>query len=521
MTILTKALLVAGLLAVAPLAVFADSPGDEGGDNGGDEGGEDSPPAGCRSAAGVADEAGATIWNDAVGDLLPSGSSAVDDVTADQTLDSPVTILVPTNAVFDRNITRMLARSGNLESVIETHVLVGTVDKDSVQDGDTAKTVSGQTVRFTKEDGKVIANIDGGADRVSLGDRTESCAGPVYIVDAPLRPKEIAPFMEPAPAPAPEPVVLPAPAPAPEMPEPAPAPAPEPEVEEPAPAPAPLEMAPKELIMPAEEPMEGPMMAPEVVAPEPEILAPLVVVPEIAPEIVAPEIVAPVFAPLLAPEEVAPLVVAPEVAPALAPLIAAAPRDFVLPIAAAPAPAACATLADKLRQINPALASAAAVLPEAILSDLNNPNANITILSPPEADLQGLVEATPEDVEAVLLAHILPTAYTAEELEAEGDGAEIETASMLVTLELDLSDGVAFILGNITATVIEADVDACAPDSVIHTISAALIPPEVSLDVGDREALGPIEAPAEDAAVSLKAVVPVLAAVAASVALLL
>lgn len=49
--------------------------------------------------------------------VKPSGSAAVDDITADETLDSPVTVLVPTNTVFDRNVTRMLARSGNLESV--------------------------------------------------------------------------------------------------------------------------------------------------------------------------------------------------------------------------------------------------------------------------------------------------------------------------------------------------------------------------------------------------------------------
>lgn len=142
-------------------------------------------------------------------------------------------------------------------------------------------------------------------------------------------------------------------------------------------------------------------------------------------------------------------------------------------------------------------------------------------MSPPEAELQTLVEAPPSVVADVLSAHVLLAPYTAEDLIAEGDGAEIETANTLVDLELDLADGVAFVLGNITATVIEPDVDACAPESVIHTISAALIPPEVDLDVGDREALGPIEAPDEDAAVSLQAVVPMLAAVAAGAALLL
>lgn len=231
--------------------------------------------------------------------------------------------------------------------VIETHVILGSVDKDSIQDGDTATTVSGEKVVFTKDGDTVTANIDGGADRVTLGDRADSCAGPVYIVDAPLRPKALAPAMAPGevPVPAPEPVV-------------APAPAPEPVVE-PAPAPAPIDMAPKELLLePVEGPMEGPMMAPVVVAPEPEVLAPLVA-PELAPVVVP--VMAPEMAPLVAPE-MAP-VFAPLIAPELAPEIAIAPRVLpLLPVVAdAPAPAACNTLLDKLQQINPALVTAAQV----------------------------------------------------------------------------------------------------------------------------------------------------------------
>lgn len=49
--------------------------------------------------------------------MQPSGSAAVDDVTADSDLSEQVTILVPTNAAIDRNTTRGLARSGNLQDV--------------------------------------------------------------------------------------------------------------------------------------------------------------------------------------------------------------------------------------------------------------------------------------------------------------------------------------------------------------------------------------------------------------------
>lgn len=152
---------------------------------------------------------------------------------------------------------------------------------------------------------------------------------------------------------------------------------------------------------------------------------------------------------------------------------------------------------------------------------LLNPDANVTILSPPEAALQQLSVESPDVLEDVLLAHVILQRFTAEEFVDEGDGAEIETANSLVNLELDLSDGVAFMLGNITASVIEADIDACAPNSIIHAISEALIPPEVNLGAGSRDALPPVEAPAEDAAVTLKAVVPVLAAAVAGAALLL
>lgn len=523
MVIPTKTLVLAGLLAVAPAAVFAETPSET-----------------CMSAAGVADASGATRFNDAVGDLLPTSSSAVDDVTADSELDSPVTILVPSNSALDRNTTRQLARSGNLQGVIETHVIVGEVDSGSVQDGDTATTVSGETVVFSVSDGQVTASIEGGADSVQLGERQESCAGPVYIVDAPLRPKALAPAIAPVEVPAPAPVVeVPAPAPAEETPAPAPeeetpapapeeeTPAPAPEEETPAPAPveeaptpAPIVAAPREFILPAEgpmdmpaevpeeEPMAGPMMAPEV-APAP---APLVI-PLVTP------VVAPVVAPIVAPE------VAPIVAPVVAPLIAAAPRDFVLPVdTPAVAPESCSTLADTLRQLNPELLQATQALPAEYQAVLTDPNANITILSPPPADLAGLVDPNldPDVVIEVLLAHILAEPYTAEDFLAEGDGFEIETLNEDVTLELDLSGGeVAFVLGNITATVIEADVPSCAAESSIHVIDTVLIPVGVDLEQATRDALPPVEAPEEDSASSLAAIVPAVVAAVAGAALLL
>eukprot|EP00892_Ulva_mutabilis_P004404 jgi/Ulvmu1/2335/UM013_0183.1 len=485
-----KAFFIAGLMMVAPAAVFADS----------DD--SDSAPSGCSSAAGVADGNGATIFNDAVGDLLPSGSAAVDDVTADSELDEPVTVLVPTNSALDRNTTRALARSGNLQGVIETHVVFGEIDADSVEDGSTAQTVSGETIVFTRsDDGTVTASVEGGADSVTLGERQDSCAGPVYVVSAPLRPAAIAPFVVEMPAPAPEaPAPAPeAPAPVPEeMPAPAPVgPAPVPE----APAPAPIVEAPLPIVEPVEGPMEVPVEGP----------------------MVAP-IVAPIVAPVVAPVE-APIVVTPAFAPIIQPLVplGVAPRDFVLPLppADAPGPAACATLADKLAQINPALLEAAALLPEEILAALNDPTANITILSPPEEDLGALVgpDVTQDIVVSILTAHIFPDPFFAADLEAEGDGAELETLNEDVTLELNLAEGVAFDYLNITATVIEADIDACAPNSVIHTIDTVIFP---SGDpAGIRDLPSPIEEEDDDGAVSAATIVPALVAVVAGAWLLL
>lgn len=537
--IATKALVLAGLLALAPAAVFADSPDDE------------PAPAGCRSATGVADERGATRFNDALGDLLPSGSTALDDLTADTELDAPVTVLVPNNDALSRNTTRLLARQGNLQGVIETHVIVGAIDKDTVQDGDTATTVSGETVRFSVSDGTVTASIDGGADSVTLGDGENSCAGPVYIVDAPLRPKALAPAVAPVevPAPAPAPVEVPAPAPVEETPAPAPvdeAPAPVPEEETPAPAPeeeapapapevipvvnvtapAPVEMAPvvaapREFMIPVEGPMEMPAEVPE----EEPMMAPMV-----APVAVVP-VDAPIIAPVVAPAPVAlePITfpeIAPIVAPAVAPIIAAAPREFVLPVADAPAPASCATLADTLAQINPQLLEATRTLPEEFQAVLSDPDANITILSPPAADLTALVNpetADPEAVVEILLAHIILEPVFAEDLLAEGDGALIETANEAITLELELdSEGnVAFILGNTTATVINADIIPCAQQSVIHEIDAVLVPEDVTVETGTRDALPPVATEEEDAAVSFATLVPAVLAAVAGVAFLL
>lgn len=248
--------------------------------------------------------------------------------------------------------------------VIETHVIVGEVDAGSVQDGDTATTISGETIVFSRgDDGQVSAAVEGGADSVVLGERQNSCSGPIYIVDKPLRPKAIAPAVAPMEAPAPAPV---APAPAPEAPAPAPeAPAPAPQAPAPVevPTPAPAMIAPREFIIPVEGPMEMPVEAPMEVPMEAPMLAPVVAVPIAAP-MVAPAL-APVEVPALAPVEVpaaAPIVpLIPLVAPVAAPIVAALPREFILPMAPAPGPADCMTLADSLRQINPALLEAALV----------------------------------------------------------------------------------------------------------------------------------------------------------------
>ena len=290
--------------------------------------------------------------------MQPSGSAAVDDVTADYPLDEPVTILVYSNSALDRNIQRALARDGNLQDVrpslhagassmfssrvrtgshvyskvcsrasmlavetghdlhgfrdfathrldfgricicnslftqmnaesrhirsqlayrdalskqrmsvgvtcvpccvqvIETHVIIGEIDVATVTDGDTADTVSGETIIFSRIDGGwVSASVVGGFDSAVLGERQESCAGPTYIIDVMLRPKAIAPALPPGSAPAP----AQSGAPAPEMPAPGP-----PE----APAPLPAEV-------PVEVPVEAPITPPATPPPATPAPAPL------------------------------------------------------------------------------------------------------------------------------------------------------------------------------------------------------------------------------------------------------
>lgn len=84
---------------------------------------------------------------------------------------------------------------------------MGRFDADSLQDYDTAQTLSGQTIVFTTvkhSEGVIKAAIAGGRDTALFGSvSVESCAGPVYIVDAPLRPKEIAPALGPVQVPIP------------------------------------------------------------------------------------------------------------------------------------------------------------------------------------------------------------------------------------------------------------------------------------------------------------------------------
>lgn len=158
---------------------------------------------------------------------------------------------------------------------------------------------------------------------------------------------------------------------------------------------------------------------------------------------------------------------------------------------------------------------------------LSDPDANITILSPPAAELTALVNpetADPVAVVEILLAHIILEPVFAEDLLAEGDGADIETANEAVTLELELdSEGnVAFMLGNITATVINADIIPCAQQSVIHEINRVLVPEDVEVDIPvTRDGIPPVETEDEAAAVSFATLVPAVVAAVVGAAFLL
>lgn len=157
---------------------------------------------------------------------------------------------------------------------------------------------------------------------------------------------------------------------------------------------------------------------------------------------------------------------------------------------------------------------------------LSDPDANITILSPPAAELTALVNpetADPVAVVEILLAHIILEPVFAEDLLAEGDGADIETANEAVTLELELdSEGnVAFMLGNITATVINADIIPCAQQSVIHEIDRVLVPEDVEVDTATRDDIPPVATEDEAAAVSFATLVPAVVAAVVGAAFLL
>eukprot|EP00892_Ulva_mutabilis_P004530 jgi/Ulvmu1/2449/UM136_0001.1 len=123
-------------------------------------------------------------------------------------------------------------------------------------DGAEAQTVSGDFIVFSRgAGGQVTASVRNGADSAILGKRQESCAGPVYIINALMRPAAIAPGLGSGGVPLPG--LAPAPSPWPAMPintstaatpDPVPistaaTPAPGPTSTAPAPAPLPIRTA--------------------------------------------------------------------------------------------------------------------------------------------------------------------------------------------------------------------------------------------------------------------------------------
>lgn len=155
------------------------------------------------------------------------------------------------------------------------------------------------------------------------------------------------------------------------------------------------------------------------------------------------------------------------------------------------------------------------VAPPSELSLLRDAAANITVLLPPREHLNGLLyahaqnELSAEEVYDLLSIHIIPRTVAAADLRAAApEGEVVQTLRDATQLSLTLGDGGAPAApGNVsgagvvdaeqvvlsapvdmptTVVVTAADIPTCAPGSLLHNISALLVPGEVELPAEAR-----------------------------------
>lgn len=122
------------------------------------------------------------------------------------------------------------------------------------------------------------------------------------------------------------------------------------------------------------------------------------------------------------------------------------------------------------------------VAPEPVNAVLKDPNANWTILIPPETESRRVGalftsnQLSREEVRDAVLVHMVPARLTLKDLKGLPPGTLVPTA--LEGSALSLSLGTSSSSGS-GKGLVDADIDACAKDSVIHTIDGLLVPDDL------------------------------------------
>lgn len=100
----------------------------------------------------------------------------------------PFTVFAPTNAAFDKlpkgtveELTKP-AKKGDLRNILEYHVFVGVVKKESMKDGQTLGQANGDNVTITVKDGKTFVNGNEILASVPVAN------GVIHIIDTVLLP---------------------------------------------------------------------------------------------------------------------------------------------------------------------------------------------------------------------------------------------------------------------------------------------------------------------------------------------
>lgn len=102
----------------------------------------------------------------------------------------PFTVFAPTNDAFNKlpagTVEGLLKpeKKDALQDILQYHVIVGVMQADALQDGQTIGMVNGGNVKITKKDGKILIN-----GTASIIASIPTSNGVIHVIDAVLLPK--------------------------------------------------------------------------------------------------------------------------------------------------------------------------------------------------------------------------------------------------------------------------------------------------------------------------------------------